>query len=267
MASTVFYKVPDQDMQRYYALRVTLTSGNEGTPALSELTTMEDNQPLAILPTSNTGFEPWYAYVGGQVNAVTGNVWYSTRDISIRARAFDLSIQRSYNSLRGTEAGPFGNGWRFNYNEKLVINPDTSVTWNDADGSQHTFTAKATTGGYAPPQGVPARLVKNGDGSFALWRLDGIREAFDSTGKLSSVTDRNGNKVTTTYTSGRLSAVADDSGQTLTFTYDGGGRITSIRDPINRYVNYSYDGSSNLIQRTDPMGFLENYTYTASKIA
>ena len=267
MASTVFYKVPDQDMQRYYALRVTLTSGNEGTPALSELTTMEDNQPLAILPTSNTGFEPWYAYVGGQVNAVTGNVWYSTRDISIRARAFDLSIQRSYNSLRGSEAGPFGNGWTFNYNEKLVINPDTSVTWNDADGSQHTFTAKATTGGYAPPRGVPARLVKNWDGSFSLWRLDGIREAFDSTGKLSSVTDRNGNKVTTTYTSGRLSAVADDSGQTLTFTYDGGGRITSIRDPINRYVNYSYDGSSNLIQRTDPMGFLENYTYTASKIA
>jgi len=267
MASTVFYKVPDQDAQQYYALRVTLTSGNEGTPALSELTTTEDNQPLAILPTSNTGFEPWYAYVGGQVNAVTGNVWYSIRDISVRARAFDLLIQRSYNSLRGSEAGPFGNGWTFNYNEKLVINPDTTVTWNDGDGSQQVFSPKGTTGGYAAPRGIPARLVKNGDGSFTLWRLDGIREAFDAAGKLTSIADKNGNKVTMSYTSGRLSSVADDSGQTLTMTYDGSGRITSIRDPINRYANYSYDGSSNLIQRTDPMGFLENYTYTANKIA
>jgi len=108
--------------------------------------------------------------------------------------------------------------------------------------------------------------MKNGDGSFTLWRQDGSREAFDSSGKLTSIVDRNSNKVTMTYTSGRLTSVADDSGQTLTLTYDGSGRITSIRDPINRYVNYSYDGSSNLIQRTDPMGFLENYTYGASKL-
>jgi len=266
-ASGVFYKVSDQDSQRYYKLQVTLTTGNEGTPSLSELTTTEDNLPQAISPTSNTGFEPWYAYVGGQVNAVTGNVWYSTRDISIRARAFDLFIQRSYNSLRGSEAGPFGNGWTFTYNEKLVVNADTTVTWNDADGSQHTFTPKGTTGGYAAPRGIPARLVKNGDGSFALWRLDGTRETFDSSGKLTSNVDKNGNKVTMTYTSGRLSTVTDDSGQALTFTYDGSGRITSIRDPIGRYVNYSYDGSSNLIQRIDPMGFLENYTYSSSKLA
>src|SRR6266542_4114414 len=266
-ASGVFYKVSDQDSQRYYKLQVTLTTGNEGTPSLSELTTTEDNLPQAISPTSNTGFEPWYAYVGGQVNAVTGNVWYSTRDISIRARAFDLFIQRSYNSLRGSEAGPFGNGWTFTYNEKLVVNADTTVTWNDADGSQHTFTPKGTTGGYAAPRGIPARLVKNGDGSFALWRFDGTRETFDSSGKLTSIVDKNANKVTMTYVSGRLSTVTDDSVQTLTFTYDGSGRITSIRDPIGRYVNYSYDGSSNLIQRIDPMGFLENYTYSSSKLA
>ena len=267
MASTVFYNLPDQDMQRYYKLRVTLTSGNEGTPALSELTTNEDNLPWVITPTSNTGFEPWYPYVGGLVNAVTGNVWYSMKDISIRARAFDLVIQRSYNSLRGSEAGPLGNGWAFNYNEKLVVNPDTSVTWNDAGGSQQTFTPKGTTGGYAPPRGVPARLVKNGDGTYALWLLDGSRENFDSAGKLTSFVDKNANKVMLTYTSGRLAMVADDSGQTLSFTYDGSNRIVSIRDPINRYFNYSYDGSSNLIQTKDPMGFLWNYTYSSGKLA
>jgi RHS repeat-associated protein len=267
MASTVFYKVPDQDTQRYYKLKVTLTSGTDGTPALSELTTTEDNQPLVITPTSNTGFEPWYPYVGGLANAITGNVWYSATDTSMSGRAFSLFIQRSYNSLRGSEAGPLGNGWTSNYNVKLVVNGDLTVTWNDPDGSQQTFTPKGSTGGYAAPRGVPSRLVKNGDGSFTLWRLDGTRESFDSSGKLTYITDKNGNKVTMTYASGRLSTVSDDAGKSLTFTYDGSGRITSIRDPMNRYVNYSYDGSSNLIQRSDPMGFLENYTYSAGKLA
>ncbi len=267
MASTVFYKVPDQDAQRYYKLKVTLTSGNEGTPALSELTTTEDNLPLVITPTSNTGFESWYPYASGLANAVTGNVWYSSKDISISGKAFDLFIQRSYNSLRGSEAGPLGNGWTFNYNEKLVVNGDLTVTWNDADGSQLVFTPKGSTGGYSAPRGVPSRLVKNGDGSFTLWRLDGTRESFDSSGKLTFITDKNGNKVTMTYASGRLSIIADDAGKSLAFTYDGSGRITSIRDPMNRYANYSYDGSSNLVQRSDPMGFLENYTYAASKLA
>ncbi len=267
MASTVFYNLPDQDMQRYYKLRVILTSGNEGTPALSELTTNEDNLPWVVTPTASTGFEPWYPYVGGLVNAVTGNVLYSTKDISIRAKAFDLSIYRSYNSLRGSEAGLLGNGWTFTYNEKLVVNPDTTVTWNDASGSQRTFTAKAATGGYAPPRGVPARLVKNTDGTFTLWLLEGSRENFDSSGKLTSFVDQNSNKVTLTYTSGRLATVADDSGQTFSFTYDGSNRIVSIRDPINRYVNYSYDGSSNLNQAKDPMGFLWNYTYSSGKLA
>jgi RHS repeat-associated protein len=268
-ASAVFYKLPDQDTQRYYQLRVTLTSGNEGTPGLSELTTSEDNLPVVINPTANTGFEPWYPYVGGLVNGVTGNVWYSAKDLSVRARAFDLSIHRSYNSLLGTQTGPLGNGWTFNYNEKLVVNPDTTVTWNDPDGSQHTFTPKGTSGGYSAPRGVTARLVKNADTSFTLWRLDGTRETFDSSGKLTSIAEKNGNKMTLSYVGGtsKLATIADDSGIILVFTYDGSNRITSIKDPINRYVNYSYDGSSNLIQVRDPMGFPENYTYTSNKVA
>jgi RHS repeat-associated protein len=266
-ASNVFYKVPDQDSQQYYQLWLTLTSGNDGTPTLSELTANEDNLPQAILAGANTGYEPWYPYVGGAVNAVTGNVWYSGQDISIHARAFDLALQRSYNSLRGSESGPFGNGWTFNYNEKLVVNPDLTVTWNDGDGSQQVFTPKGTTGGYTPPRGLTDRLIKNGDGSFTLWHLEGSREAFDSGGKLTSITDTNGNRVTLGYSSGRLATVTDDSGLSLSLTYDGSNRIISVRDPINRYVNYSYDGSSNLIQRRDPMGSLENYTYGSGKLA
>jgi RHS repeat-associated protein len=267
--SNVFNKIPDQDVRQWYQLRVVLTSGNEGTPPLSELTTSEDNLPLSVSPTSNSGFEPWYPYVGGLANAVNGNLWYSKGDISIQARAHTLAIVRSYNSLRGSELGPFGNGWSHNYNEKLVVNGDLTVTWNDGDGSQHTFTPKTGSSGYGAPRGITSRLVKNGDATFTLWRTDGSKEDFTSTGRPSKITDKNANKVTLTYDgSNRLTTIADDSGKSLTIGYDASSRISTVTESgLSRQILYTYDGSSNLVAVKDPMNFYENYTYSASKLS
>jgi RHS repeat-associated protein len=267
MANGVFYSVPDQNVQRYYQLRVTLTSGIDYSPSLWELTTTE-GVPSATTPTANTGYEPWYPYVGGLANAVNGNLWYSKRDLSVQARAFSLAIVRSYNSLTGSWSGPFGNGWTHNYNAKLVVNPDLTVTGNDADGAQQTFTPKTGSSGYGAPQGSTSRLVKNGDSTFTVSHKDGSRADFTSAGRLSSVTDRNGNKVTLTYDgSGRLTTIADDSGKSITLGYDASNRISTVTDPLSRQIVYTYDVSSNLVAVKDPMNFYENYTYAAGKMS
>ncbi len=266
MSVGVFSAAPDQDRQRYYQLRVTLTSGVDYTPELAELTTTEGTPTTN--PIANTGFENWFPYVGGLANAVNGNLWYSKRDLSVQARAFPLALVRSYNSLRGSEVGPFGNGWTFNYAEKLVVNPDLNVTWNDGGGSQLIFTPKTGSGGYGAPRGITSRLVKNGDATFTLWRTDGSKEGFTSAGRLSTITDKNGNKVTLTYDgNGRLTSIADDSGKSLTLGYDASNRIITATDPLSRVVTYSYDGSSNLVAVKDPMNFYENYTYASGKMS
>src|SRR5205823_1104864 len=267
MVSGVFYAATDQDRQRYYQLQVTLTSGVDYTPELSELTTTEGTPTTN--PTANTGFENWYPYVGGLANAVNGNLWYSKRDVSVQARAFTLAIVRSYNSLRGSVVGPFGNGWTHNYAETLVVNPDLNVTWNGGGGSQYTFTPKTGSGGYGAPRGITARLVKNGDATFTLWRTDGSKADFTSAGRLSKITDKNANKVTLTYDgSNRLTTIADDSGKSLTIGYDASSRISTVTESgLSRQVVYSYDGSSNLVAVKDPMNFYEDYTYSAGKMA
>ncbi len=266
LASGAFHKVPDQDQQRYYRLRVTLTSGTDSTPFLSELTANEGSPPV-VTPTTNTGFEHWYPYVGGRVNAVSGNLWFSTGDISVQGRGFALAMVRSYNSLRGSEAGTLGNGWTHSYAQKLVVNADTTVTWNDGDGSQHTFTPKGTTGGYEPPSGVASRLVKNGDATYTLWHVDGTRHWFTSVGRLTSLTDRNGNTLTLTYDgSSRLTTVADDSGKSLTLAYDASNRIQSVTDPLSRQITYGYTGSE-LTSVRDALGQYENYTYASGKMS
>ena len=239
MTAGAFQKAPDQDRNRYYQLRATLTSGVDYTPELAELSTTEAAPP-AVTPTANTGSERWYPYVAGLANAVNGNLWYSKRDISVQARAFTLTFVRSYNSLLGSSAGPLGNGWTHAYNEKLVVNGDLTVTWNDADGSQHSFMPKTGSGGYGAPRGITSRLVKNADTTFTLWRTDGSKEDFTSAGRLSKITDKNGNKVTLTYDgSNRLTTIADDSGKSLTLAYDASNRISTVTDPLSRVVTYT----------------------------
>ncbi len=261
----LYYKVPDQDRLRFYQLRVTLTSGVDATPGLSELTTNEGSPTTT--PTSTTGYEARYPYVGGLVNAVSGNLWYSTTDVGSRAKGFSLAVERSYNSLRASETGPLGIGWTHAYNQRLTDNGDGTVTWDDPDGSQHIFNSKGTTGGYDAPRGVPVRLEKLGDGTYKLWSPAGSSRHFSSAGLLLSITDRNGNQVTLSYSGGNLASVTDDSGKSLSLSYDGSNRITTVTDPLNRQISYSYDGSGNLVSLTDAMGFVESYSYSAGRLS
>lgn len=213
--------------------------------------------PAASL--AGTGFEPWYYYVGGIVNSATGNLYFSVRDISIKARGFSIEIVRSYNSHRKDVSTGFGFGWTSNYNVYLVQNAGY-VSLVEGDGSVHDFT-DIGGGKYSSPHGIHYRLRKNGDGSFTLWFKDGSKYNFTSSGVLSSFADKNDNHLTFTYSAGTLVRVEDDSGLALTLNYDAYGRIISVRDPINRQISYEYDAGGNLAKVTDAMGYFTLYFY------
>jgi len=263
----LYYPLPDQDRQRYYQIRAWLSSGVESTPSLTSVTTQVGTP--ATNPTSNTGFEPWYPYVGGMVNLVSGNLYHRTTDIAFQGKGFTLAIVRSYNSMRATVQGAFGLGWTFNYGQSLTVNPNGSVTGNGPDGSTFLFMAKGTTGGFSPPAGVPDRLVKNADGTYTMWTPDGGSERFSSAGLLLSMADRNGNTLTMTYSTGSpplLLQVADATGKALSFAYDAHNQITTVTDPTGRTVTYGYT-STVLFTATDPLGFKKQYIYTNGNIA
>ncbi|MCK4732913.1 MAG: hypothetical protein KAT65_10700, partial [Methanophagales archaeon] len=184
--------------------------------------------------TANTGYESWYYYVGAIVNTANGNLFFPVKDISIRARGFDIGIVRSYNSLSGGKDSPFGYGWTFNYNTYLVENGN--VTLFDGDGSAHTFT-HIGDGDYTSPPGTHSKLRKNPDGTFILRFKDGSKYNFDENGRLLNITDKNGNQLTFRYTDGKLTLVEDDSGLNLAFSYDG-NKINNIVDPLSRQITY-----------------------------
>ena len=95
---------------------------------------------------------------------------------------------------------------------------------------------------------------------------------------MGSVADRSGQGVTLSYdTSGRVSVVTDSSARTFTFTYGTGttatggpagtGRLVQVKGSDNRLVKYAYTGaagSSRLTSFTDVRGKVWVYAYDAS---
>jgi RHS repeat-associated protein len=67
-----------------------------------------------------------------------------------------------------------------------------------------------------------------------------------TTGKLISVSDRNGNKLT--YSDDGISS---NAGRDVTFTRDGAGRITAITDPRGHALHYTYSAAGDLMSVTD----------------
>lgn len=195
------------------------------------------------------------------VNTVSLNLVAQETDLSYRGRGPSVEITRVYNSDDPID-GPFGRSWTFNHNMKLGVNPDGSVDIRRESGTIHRY-ALAAGNQYTPPTGIYDSLVRNLDGTYSL-TLKGSRvvKKFNSTGRLSSIIDRNGNSMTLQYDSGgRLVSMSDAVGRTTSLTYGSNGKIASLRDPIGRIASYTYDSNNNLVSTTDMAGNIVTYGY------
>jgi RHS repeat-associated protein len=216
---------------------------------------------------------------GDPVNLATGNLWRTETDLVIRSRGLPVIWSRTYNS-RSDYLSPLGHGWTFTYGERLQENPDGSVLLREEDGTEHVFPPDGA-GGYARPPGKHLGLTKDASG-FDVRTKSGVVSRFDTSGRLISISEPNGNTVSLSYdAAGNLETVTDSAGRTvLTITTESGlisavtdllGRViaydytgtdlTSVTDPLGQTWSFSYDEDHNLVARTDPLGNTDTYAY------
>src|SRR5207244_1425204 len=105
------------------------------------------------------------------------------------------------------------------------------------------------------------------DGTYEYRKANGDVIKFDSTGKLTSMVDRNGNTTVLTYTGALLTRITDPVGRSITLDYNSANRVIRATDSIGHSWQYSYvDANGNATPRvtsvTDPLGKTINYTYT-----
>jgi RHS repeat-associated protein len=199
--------------------------------------------------------------VSNPINAATGNKYAEAVDISYPSELF---FSRHYNSESLSIGAQIGFLWRHNYQRSLSINSETiSATRTDGRTVYFELTNDVWINQQASNESL-TRIV-NADGNTTGWQLlssDDSTEHYNTSGKLQSITNRDGRTQTLTYDTGnRLVAVTDDVGRALHFSYDASNRIDTVTDPAGNLYQYAYDDRDNLTSVTYPDGKVRTYHY------
>gem|GEM_PF-951063 len=208
---------------------------------------------------------------GDDVLMHSGEFVYRETDLTIPCRGIAVSFDRTYRSQL-LYNGPMGYGWDFRYNQRLYVRTDGKVIFLNGEGLILEFSSDPETNTYTAPAGVYAVLVKNEDGSFTLRERLGEKRQFNSSGRLTALEDRIGNRVVCEYDSAnRLVRVRDTIGRAIDLTYTTSNKIATVTDFTGRQVAYEYDGDGNLTGCTLPAssvftsGRKTTYTYSSGQ--
>jgi len=199
----------------------------------------------------------WNAYEAEPVNTANGNYSYSRSYFEIPTRGLPLDLTLRYNSA-APDDGPLGYGWTHSHNLSATedLTEDTLIiTYGDARQDKFTWDG----GEYTPPPGTFSTLTKDGSG-FHLTEKDQTVYNFNTSGRLVTIVDKNGNTTSVSYSGNDLLTVTEPAGRTLDFTYTT-GRISQVEDPLGRTVQFTYDGNGDLVTITDPRGYDLTLTY------
>jgi len=201
--------------------------------------------------------------VDDPINGGLGRFETHATDASLPAAGASFSFNRSYTS-GDPYGGDLGYGWHEPYGSYLVINTNSSpnkVTAYLGSGQQILFT-KNPDGSWASPSWTTAKLTYASN-VYKIVQTDRTVWAFDSSGALRSVTDRNGQTATVSGWTHWPTQVSLSNGKIVTFTNDSSGRITKLTLPDGRFVSYAYNAAGELASVTDLRGGVTSYTYDA----
>jgi RHS repeat-associated protein len=192
--------------------------------------------------------------LGYPVNCATGNQTVTQTDLTVGGRGPVLGLTRTYNSrlaAKQTEHGPFGYGWTSSYSARLELKgEDKEAIVHQDNGSTITFT-RSGEAWTATSRLSEATLVAEGTG-YVYTLPNQTTLHFNSSGQLTSETDRNGNSITLAYNGEKeLESATDSAGRKLTFKDNSEKEVESATDPIGHTVKFTYE-SGNLANVTQP---------------
>jgi len=202
---------------------------------------------------------------GNPINIATGNK-YQSQSIYSSNGPWPLELSFHYNSQIDSTSS-IGEHWQTNFDRKLVIGSTREGSFFRPDGK--IFPVRYHSIDDAPNYwrveslGVvlPRKLTKTAS-SWQYFNENDEIETFDISGKLISITNRQGKVTSLSYDlQNRLAQVISPSGQTLTFSYDAQNRIQQILTPSLELITLNYDTNSNLASITWPDGNIRQFHY------
>ncbi len=136
-----------------------------------------------------------------KVDVGSGNLLLTVTGLSAPGVSGAIGVSAFYNSLAATATpvSRLGKGWGLNYTPdvRVTLESDNTVTYHGFGGLTGNFVlVSGSTTNYSAPAGFKADLVKTAGGWDLTERATNTKQSFDSSGALTTVTDRNGNATT-----------------------------------------------------------------------
>ncbi len=184
-----------------------------------------------------------------------------------------VRLKRNFSSIDAfpgqTISNIIGNGWHSDLTRKIIITAGDGVLGASAmvirnDGTTMFF-AKQGNGQWLPEADmVRYRLEEvqlNGLASYVLTSLDNHQEFYDAAGHIYQ--DVQDGQLMVSYqrdSSGRVTSIQDRNGRIATVSYLTSGLVDKITLPDGQLIDYDYDSSNRLITVTKS-GDVTTYSY------
>lgn len=217
---------------------------------------------------------PYSGMLSPHVNAYTGELILTETDLR-RGHAAPVEFERYYASgLRHDPrvGGSLGRNWTHTYEWTLQVGL-AEVTVINNRGRHFRFAAAGLLNwALVAPVDRPFSLTET-DSEFLFADPDsGKIYRFSKFGnRLVAIDDRNGNRVSLTYSAGLLVSASDLHGNVLAFQYNGAQQLVQVytdgasTSPDPRYdVDFTY-ANGNLATVTDPGGRVTSYEYVVGR--
>lgn len=195
------------------------------------------------------------------VNSYNGVLFFGQTDLETQNTQAPMQLRFYYNSSATNADYGYGLGFSLGYEMRYRINEIDGVVIETGDGRSDTYAKFGKD--YEAPAGVFSKVEEYEHNKFLLTEKTGEKYYFDDAkyGKLTAFSDRNGNKITLTYTDSLLTKIEDASGHRITLSYRDGLLTSATASFHNGSITYEYDGLRRLKKRTDAMGNSTLYGY------
>ncbi|NUP57088.1 MAG: RHS repeat-associated core domain-containing protein [Gemmatimonadaceae bacterium] len=193
-----------------YQLQATRTTGTT-TPAIK----FSNGDSVLRFAGTNAGQVRLGGRFDPDANSMTGTAM-NPISVLLTAKFSDGTTQRQRFSpqvmMVDERKSPIARGWTIAGLQHLYKQADGNVLITDGSGSAAYFVASPSCSTCFSNSGGDVSSLTKGTSTWTRAYLDSTKAVFDTTGKLTSITDRFGN-------------------QTV-FAYDASGRLTEVQDPI-----------------------------------
>lgn len=146
------------------------------------------------------------------VDTLTGSFNEQLTDVALPGIGYPFSFGRSYSSA-DLSSGRMGIGWHDSLSANLQILDSGNVVLHGENGQQITYSKNSDGSFTAATASATLKSVQSG---YELVRRDQIHYLFDTSGRLLSIKDRNGEGLTLSYSGAQLTTVTDAGGRQAT---------------------------------------------------